>query len=90
MKLEYFADYTASLDALAAGQVDVNAQTLNDTIFAVSSGAPDSLLQNSIASFHETESTGSRLASGLRPFTLRRGTVVNVLGLAPITFSYCP
>lgn len=37
--LKYFADYTASLDALVAGQVDVNAQTLNDTIFAVASGA---------------------------------------------------
>ena len=37
--LKYFTDYTASLDALVAGQVDVNAQTLNDTIFAVASGA---------------------------------------------------
>lgn len=39
VELTYFVDYTASLDALVAGQVDVNAQTLNDTIFAVSSGA---------------------------------------------------
>jgi NitT/TauT family transport system substrate-binding protein len=37
--LKYFVDYTASLDALVAGRVDVNAQTLNDTIFAVASGA---------------------------------------------------
>ena len=37
--LKYFIDYTASLDALVAGKVDVNAQTLNDTIFAVASGA---------------------------------------------------
>jgi NitT/TauT family transport system substrate-binding protein len=37
--LKYFVDYTASLDALVAGQVDVNAQTLNDTIFAVAAGA---------------------------------------------------
>jgi NitT/TauT family transport system substrate-binding protein len=37
--LKYFVDYTASLDALVAGQVDVNAQTLNDTIFAVASGS---------------------------------------------------
>jgi NitT/TauT family transport system substrate-binding protein len=37
--LKYFADYTASLDALVAGKVDVNAQTLNDTIFAVASGS---------------------------------------------------
>lgn len=39
VELEYFADYTASLDALVAGQVDINSQTLSDTIFAVSSGA---------------------------------------------------
>lgn len=39
VELEYFVDYTTSLDALVAGQVDVNAQTLNDTIFAVSAGA---------------------------------------------------
>lgn len=37
--LKYFADYTASLDALVSGQMDVNAQTLNDTIFALASGA---------------------------------------------------
>jgi NitT/TauT family transport system substrate-binding protein len=37
--LTYFADYTSSLDALAAGSLDVNAQTLNDTIFAVAAGA---------------------------------------------------
>jgi NitT/TauT family transport system substrate-binding protein len=39
VELTYFADYTASLDALVGGALDVNAQTLNDTIFAVSSGA---------------------------------------------------
>jgi NitT/TauT family transport system substrate-binding protein len=39
VNLKYFVDYTASLDALVAGKLDVNAQTLNDTIFAVASGA---------------------------------------------------
>jgi NitT/TauT family transport system substrate-binding protein len=39
VKLTYFVDYTASLDALVAEKLDVNAQTLNDTIFAVASGA---------------------------------------------------
>jgi len=39
VKLVYFTDYTASLDALVAGKVDVNAQTLNDTIFGVAAGA---------------------------------------------------
>ena len=42
--LKYFADYTASLDALVAGQLDVNAQTLNDTIFAVASGADQKIV----------------------------------------------
>lgn len=42
--LKYFADYTASLDALVAGAVDVNAQTLNDTIFAVASGADQKVI----------------------------------------------
>jgi len=37
--LKYFADYTASLDALVAGQVDVNTQTLNDTMFGVAAGS---------------------------------------------------
>jgi NitT/TauT family transport system substrate-binding protein len=32
VELTYFAEYTASLDALVAGQIDVNAQTLNDTL----------------------------------------------------------
>lgn len=39
VELEFFADYTASLDALVAEQLDINSQTLSDTIFAVSSGA---------------------------------------------------
>jgi NitT/TauT family transport system substrate-binding protein len=39
VKLTYFADYTASLDALVAGKVDVNAQTLNDTLFGVAAGS---------------------------------------------------
>ncbi|MGE0879412.1 MAG: ABC transporter substrate-binding protein [Acidimicrobiia bacterium] len=39
VELKYFADYTASLDALVAGKIDVNAQTLNDTILGVSAGS---------------------------------------------------
>ena len=39
VELKYFPDYIASLDALVAEQVDVNAQTLNDTIFSVATGA---------------------------------------------------
>ncbi|MDP1792738.1 MAG: ABC transporter substrate-binding protein [Acidimicrobiales bacterium] len=42
--LKYFVDYTASLDALVAEQLDVNAQTLNDTIFAVASGAKQKIV----------------------------------------------
>ena len=44
VKLTYFADYTSSLDALVAGQLDVNAQTLNDTMFAVASGSPQKIV----------------------------------------------
>ena len=42
--LIYFADYTASLDALVAGELDINAQTLNDTIFAVSAGSEQTIV----------------------------------------------
>ena len=44
VKLTYFADYTSSLDALVAKQLDVNAQTLNDTMFAVASGSPQTII----------------------------------------------
>jgi NitT/TauT family transport system substrate-binding protein len=39
VELQYFDDYIASLDALAAGQIDGNSQTLNDTLVGVSSGS---------------------------------------------------
>jgi NitT/TauT family transport system substrate-binding protein len=39
VELTFFASYIASLDALVAGELDVNSQTLNDTIFSVSAGA---------------------------------------------------
>lgn len=39
VELRYFADYLSSLDAMAAGELDVNAQTLNDTIAAVAAGS---------------------------------------------------
>ena len=42
--LMYFTDYTASLDALAAGKVDVNAQTLNDTMFGVAAGSEQTIV----------------------------------------------
>jgi NitT/TauT family transport system substrate-binding protein len=44
VELTYFVDYTASLDALVAEQIDVNSQTLNDTIFAASSGAAQKIV----------------------------------------------
>jgi NitT/TauT family transport system substrate-binding protein len=37
--LRYFSDYTASLDAMAAGQIDGNSQTLNDTLVGISGGS---------------------------------------------------
>ncbi len=39
VELTFFADYISSLDALAAGSIDVNTQTLNDTIFGVAAGS---------------------------------------------------
>jgi NitT/TauT family transport system substrate-binding protein len=39
VELRFFSDYLASLDAMAAGQVDGNAQTLNDTLVGVSGGS---------------------------------------------------
>jgi len=39
VELEYFENYIASLDALAAGQIDGNSQTLNDTLVGVSGGS---------------------------------------------------
>jgi NitT/TauT family transport system substrate-binding protein len=39
VELQFFEDYTASLDALASGRLDGNSQTLNDTLVGVSSGS---------------------------------------------------
>lgn len=38
VELRYFNDYTASIDALVAGQLDANTQTLNDTIAGEAAG----------------------------------------------------
>jgi NitT/TauT family transport system substrate-binding protein len=39
VELEYFSDYLSSLDAMNAGQLDANSQTLNDTLVGVSAGS---------------------------------------------------
>ncbi len=39
VELVFFSDYLSSLDALAAGQIDANSQTLNDTLLSVSAGS---------------------------------------------------
>ena len=39
VKLTYFESYTDSLNALNAGQLDANSQTLNDTISSVAAGS---------------------------------------------------
>jgi len=44
VNLKYFADYVASLDAMAAGKLDANAQTLNDTLAAVAGGSKQSIV----------------------------------------------
>lgn len=42
--LRFFADYLGSLDAMATGQIDANTQTLNDTMFSVASGSPQTIV----------------------------------------------
>ncbi|HEX5588042.1 MAG TPA: ABC transporter substrate-binding protein [Acidimicrobiia bacterium] len=42
--LKYFADYIASLDAMTAGKLDANTQTLNDTMAAVAGGSKQSII----------------------------------------------
>jgi NitT/TauT family transport system substrate-binding protein len=39
VELTFFSDYLGSLDAMAAGQLDANSQTLNDTLVSVSAGS---------------------------------------------------
>jgi NitT/TauT family transport system substrate-binding protein len=39
VELRYFSDYLSSLDAMAAGQIDGNSQTLNDTLVGISGGS---------------------------------------------------
>ena len=44
VNLKYFADYIASLDAMTAGKLDANAQTLNDTMAAVAGGSKQAII----------------------------------------------
>lgn len=44
VKLRYFTDYIASLDAFTAGQIDGNTQTLNDTIASVAAGSDQKIV----------------------------------------------
>jgi NitT/TauT family transport system substrate-binding protein len=39
VELEFFTDYLGSLDALSAGQIDGNSQTLNDTLVGLAAGS---------------------------------------------------
>jgi NitT/TauT family transport system substrate-binding protein len=39
VEMRYFADYLGSLDAMVAGELDGNSQTLNDTMLGVASGS---------------------------------------------------
>jgi len=42
--LKYFADYVSSLDAMSAGKLDANTQTLNDTMAAVAGGSKQAII----------------------------------------------
>jgi NitT/TauT family transport system substrate-binding protein len=39
VELKYFSDYLGSLDAMVAGELDANSQTLNDTLVSASTGS---------------------------------------------------
>ncbi|HET7487388.1 MAG TPA: ABC transporter substrate-binding protein [Acidimicrobiales bacterium] len=44
VKLTYFESYTDSINALNAGKLDANAQTLNDTVSAIAAGSPEQVV----------------------------------------------
>jgi NitT/TauT family transport system substrate-binding protein len=44
VELKYFDSYTDSLNALAAGKIDANSQTLNDTLSSVAGGAAETIV----------------------------------------------
>jgi NitT/TauT family transport system substrate-binding protein len=44
VNLKYFADYISSLDAMVAGKLDANTQTLNDTMAAVAGGSKQAII----------------------------------------------
>jgi NitT/TauT family transport system substrate-binding protein len=44
VELTYFDSYTDSLNALAAGKLDANSQTLNDTLSSISGGAKETVV----------------------------------------------
>ena len=44
VKLKYFTDYVSSLDAMSAGKLDANAQTLNDTMAAAAGGSQQTIV----------------------------------------------
>ncbi len=46
VELRFFADYLGSLDAMAAGELDGNTQTLNDTMFGVAAGDEQVIVTN--------------------------------------------
>src|SRR5207248_2356472 len=47
VKLTYFSDYTTCLQAMTAGKLDADSQTLNDTLLGVTSGSAQvSVIEN--------------------------------------------
>lgn len=46
VELRFFADYLGSLDAMAAGELDGNTQTLNDTMFGIAAGSEQVIVTN--------------------------------------------
>ncbi|MEA2783670.1 MAG: NitT/TauT family transport system substrate-binding protein, partial [Rhodospirillaceae bacterium] len=73
VKLRYFTDYTASIDALNAGRLDANTETLNDLIAAAATGVKLKIVINTDFSAGNDEvivDRGITSVAGLRGKTI--------------------
>ncbi len=84
VELTYFADYTASIDALAAGQIDVNTQTLNDTIASVAAGSE---LKIVVANDNSTGNDQIICDQSIKSVADLKGKTIGVAG-GPVDKSY--
>ncbi|MBA2752358.1 MAG: ABC transporter substrate-binding protein [Actinobacteria bacterium] len=75
VKLTYFESYTDSLNALNAGKLDANSQTLNDTISSVAGGAKQAVV---LANDNSTGNDQIIVKPGIQSVTDLKGKKVGV------------